>query len=360
MPNYYKSNLANATGALKGMEGGNSFLKENVSRFNPEVGANVLRIMPAFNSQGEYFVITAVHWEFGVKRSPVVCLAAHGQICPIDEARAALRAVDPNMAKMSCFRRNPRYLFNVLDINHIEKGVQVWACGQLLAKDILSYCNNPEWGDITDPTEGTNLYLDRQGTGQETQYSLRPQRASSVLPNMGVLENLYDLNDVLLIPDAKEISAELQAILPTGVNVTLPGDAIPTQVLHASTQPSSEPVTTPTGPPSDAPAPPPATEAKPVLVPETPQMVTSREFWAHLDGKSYKKTEADIQQLVNQGRLDIAIMLTTEKEWKTAADYGIVPLSNGPTTPTSDVPVDLSNLTAAQIEDKLKGALAPK
>ena len=64
-----------------------------------------------------------------------------------------------------------------------DKGVRLWGFGKLAYKELLNLVLNPEYGDITDVTEGTALVINygKPAGAQFPQTTITPRRRSSPL-----------------------------------------------------------------------------------------------------------------------------------------------------------------------------------
>jgi hypothetical protein len=161
-----------------------------VSTFwKPVEGEQDIRIVCP--SDGDPFRDFHFHYlEVGGKRKTVLCLKKNfGEQCPICEfASQTWRDgvannddEDKKLAK-SLFVKE-RYFSPVLVRGEEDKGIRVWGYGGTVYKKLLSLVLNPDYGDITDTEEGTDLTISYSTkTGRMfAETDVAPRRKTSVL-----------------------------------------------------------------------------------------------------------------------------------------------------------------------------------
>jgi len=171
-------------------------LSKSTSRFwRPEVGQNVVRILPPREGEDLFYFEYAFHWVPAAKRSITCLKRTFGEACFICEEVQRLRAAGKTeQARVMAPRVN--YLVQIIDRNNPEAGVQIWSMGKQIMAQILDLILDPEWGDITDPQKGYDIVIDRKGQDLNTTYTVRPRRTpSKVDPHF--LEQMVDLSQVL-------------------------------------------------------------------------------------------------------------------------------------------------------------------
>lgn len=195
-------------------------IKANMSGdiWKPKVGTNVIRILPPWSEdQTKPFREFGVHWNIGPNEQPVVCLRKEkGVPCFLcEQVEALLESEDPKDQEIGAeLRAGNRAYLNILDMNDLDSGVQVMSCGIKMLSEILAYFADPDWGDLTDPEEGYNVTIEREGTGKnKTRYTVRAKKKSSPIPDEGYLDQLKDLDKLV-----KTISYEKQKALYEGVS----------------------------------------------------------------------------------------------------------------------------------------------
>jgi hypothetical protein len=167
--------------------------------WTPKEGNNYVRVMPPWNEKGEIYTKVFFHWRVGPDEQSFPCLKQFGQECPICTACEVLAKSNSSMARELSAR--PRYMLNIIDLENVNFGVQVWGCGKTVLQEVLGYINDPKWGDLTHPDKGRNIVIHRIGTGRDTEFQIRPDPEVSPLADMAWLDNLHNLDVLVSIPD---------------------------------------------------------------------------------------------------------------------------------------------------------------
>ncbi len=146
--------------SLRG-EGGD---KRDSIWFKPEDGDQDIRIVPT--GDGDPLKEMFFHYNVGEHRGGVLCPKRNfGEHCPICEFASAVwkEGVESNdeeskkLAK-SLFVR-ARYFSPVILRGREEEGIKVYGYGKKAYELLLGYILDPEYGDITDIGEGTDITL---------------------------------------------------------------------------------------------------------------------------------------------------------------------------------------------------------
>jgi len=162
---------------------------ERTDRFNLQDGDNYLRILPPsieyFSGDIDYISFEYLtHFNLGVEgdRKAEVCPKSNGKAhkCPICEAVYKLyknnTPEDKEMA--SSLRAKTRFIFNVLDLNAVDKGVQVLEVGPKIYEYIITFLANTKWGDLLDLDKGRNFTITKTAAKETSsgyvEYSVTP------------------------------------------------------------------------------------------------------------------------------------------------------------------------------------------
>ena len=157
--------------------------------FKPDEGDQDIRIVPT--PDGDPLKEMYFHYNVGEHRGGIVCTKRnYGEQCPICEFASQLwrEGVDQNddeskkLAK-SLFVR-ARYFSPVLLRGREEEGIKVYGYGKRAYENLLGYILDPDYGDITDPLEGTDIsltYTKPTAPGAYPQTSLKMRRNTSAL-----------------------------------------------------------------------------------------------------------------------------------------------------------------------------------
>ena len=128
--------------------------------WSPVKGPNSIRILPSWtlDLSQDFFRKTAQHWKLGNNQDLwVTCLIEEGyERCPVCERIDSLYRTknkdDEAFAKL--IRKQTKVLYNIVDMNNVSKGVQVWQSGITVLGDIVKFVGNSKYGDISHPETG--------------------------------------------------------------------------------------------------------------------------------------------------------------------------------------------------------------
>lgn len=109
----------------------------------------------------------------------------------VDELKNSANKADN--AEAEKLRARVRYYMGLVPREGDDAGkVMVYAAPKAIYTKILSYMEDPEYGDVTSPTEGYDITLHRTGMGKETRYDAIASRVSTALS-----ENPEEITEVL-------------------------------------------------------------------------------------------------------------------------------------------------------------------
>lgn len=188
------------------------------SMWKPVTGKNMIRILPPWSKSGQWFKEAMAHWVDapggGGKRRMIGCPTLGGERCAICERRAKYGESSSLKKQKMSEKLAPSLSFhvNMVDLKDPEAGVQTARLTEKTIGDLLEYFMDPEWGDFTSPKKGHSLILVREGEGMQTKYSIKPQRNSSPLDDMGWLDSINDLDKSFRTPTFAETVAFLREL----------------------------------------------------------------------------------------------------------------------------------------------------
>ena len=195
----------------KGQGGGSNF-------WRPSDGNQTIRIVPT--KDGDPFKDYFFHYNVGTNGGFLCPKKNFGEECPVcDFASKLYRDGDDDSVKMAKdLTARQRFFSPVLVRGEENLGVKVWGYGKMAYETLLNLVLNPEYGDITDVQEGTDLDLHYgKAPGQSfPQTKLTPKRkSSSVCEDSSpeqcaeILETVPNLDELF----EKKSTAEVQTIL---------------------------------------------------------------------------------------------------------------------------------------------------
>lgn len=184
----------------------------NTSYLKINDGRNVVRVLPPREGSESFEQEVFVHYGVGKTQNDngktVTCPTTHGEdkACPICEASKALfklskKKDDRYEKEAKRMGRKKRVYYNVISRDEdlslysfkdgkwykTEEGkepveespVKVMNSGVGVLKAIFGLIVDPEYGDVTDPTEGLDLIITKSGSGLDTKYEVKSVRKES-------------------------------------------------------------------------------------------------------------------------------------------------------------------------------------
>ena len=157
--------------------------------WRPEDGEQTIRIIPT--ADGDPFKEFFFHYNLGKNAGFLSPKKNFGEDDPLDGFIRQLfnegTEESTKMAKSLMARQ--RFFSPVIVRGQEDEGVKVWGYGKQVYEQLLNLVLNPEYGDITDPREGTDLLLSygKPAGASFPQTKLMPSRKTSPM--------CKDLND---------------------------------------------------------------------------------------------------------------------------------------------------------------------
>ena len=169
--------------------------------FRPDDGDTDIRIVPAPN--GDPLKEMFFHYNVGNHQGGIMCPKRNfGERCPICDFASSLwrEAAENNdeeskkLAK-SLFVRT-RYFSPVVVRGREEEGIKVYGYGKTAYELLLGYILDPEYGDITDINEGTDITLTytkptKPGAFPQTNLKMR-RNTSPLIEDVDAISPLLD------------------------------------------------------------------------------------------------------------------------------------------------------------------------
>jgi len=183
--------------------------------WSPVKGPNTIRILPSWtlDLSQDFFRKTAQHWKLGNNQDLwVTCLVEEGyERCPVCERIDSLYRTknkdDEAFAKL--IRKQTKVLWNIVDMNNVSKGVQVWQSGITVLGDIVKFVGNSKYGDISHPTTGRNIDIvmteAKESKTGWNDYAVQPDPERSAIAELEWLEQMTDLDSLVKTKSVDEI-----------------------------------------------------------------------------------------------------------------------------------------------------------
>lgn len=194
--------------------------------WRPQEGENVIRILPSPDE--DPFKEHHFHYNLG-NRSGFLCPKRNfGDDCPVcNFATKLFNEGSPESVQQakSLFARQ-RFFSPVLVRGQESEGVKVWGYGKTVYETLLSLVLNPDYGDITDPQDGTDLVLSYgKAPGMlYPQTKVQPRRKSSQLCEDGdeacqeIVATVPDLDTLFERKSTQDVQNILNEFLNEGVD----------------------------------------------------------------------------------------------------------------------------------------------
>jgi len=132
--------------------------------WKPVVGeqGSVIRIVP-YKHGPDPFNILFFHYELGTNSA--LCAATFGKPCPLCEFADTLRA-NKSKEGYAAFKKissKRRVYIPIIVRGKEEEGVKFWGVSKTVYERLLTLYNDPEYGDMSHPTEGTDITVQYTG-----------------------------------------------------------------------------------------------------------------------------------------------------------------------------------------------------
>jgi hypothetical protein len=173
---------------MKKMKGKLATLQSNSERrsdkfWRPEDGETTIRILPT--PDGDPFKEFWFHYNVGKNPGFLSPKKNFGEDDPLDSfVRQLYKEGSEDSIKMAKnLSARQRFFSPVVVRGEEDKGVRIWGYGKTAYRELLSLVLNPDYGDITDPSEGTDLVINygKPPGAQFPQTNITPRRRASEL-----------------------------------------------------------------------------------------------------------------------------------------------------------------------------------
>ena len=197
-------------------------------RFDIKDGENNIRILPPsleyLADNIDYISVEyLMHFNIGIEgnKTAEICPKTFSKAarCPICEAVAKLYKLNTAEDKVlaSQIRAKKRHLFNIIDMNDKEKGIQILEVGPKIYEYLVVFITNPKWGDLLDLDKGRDITIFKTNAKESAtgyaDYSVSPDPSVSSI-RADLPKNFKEAIQLLkkAVPQAKTYE-ELKAIL---------------------------------------------------------------------------------------------------------------------------------------------------
>lgn len=151
--------------------------------WRPEDGEQTIRILPP--SDGDPFKEFWFHYNLGKNPGFLSPKKNFGESDPLDDfIRQLYKDGSEESVKMAKnLSARQRFFSAVIVRGEEDKGPRLWGFGKMAYKELLNLVLNPDYGDITDVAEGTDLVINygKPAGAQFPQTAITPRRRPSAL-----------------------------------------------------------------------------------------------------------------------------------------------------------------------------------
>jgi len=199
--------------------------------WKPEPGTQIVRIVPYKFNKDNPFIELFFHYNLGQNKtymSPV----SFSRPDPVQEFADKLKSTGDKDEWIQGKRLEPkmRTFVPVIVRGREDEGVKFWGFGKTVYQELLSVIADPDYGDITDPTNGRDIGIERQTPAEagnqygKTTVRVKPNQ-TPITDNKTLLESVFenqvDLTELYTEPSYDELKEALATYLnPTEENTT--------------------------------------------------------------------------------------------------------------------------------------------
>jgi len=188
------------------------------SFWRPDDGETVIRILPT--SDGDPFKEFWFHYNLGKNHGFLSPKKNFGEEDPLNDFVRQLysEGSDESIKMAKNLSARQRFFSPVIVRGEEDKGVRLWGFGKTAYKELLNLVLNPDYGDITDVDQGTDLVINygKPPGAQFPQTTIVPRRKSSPLTEgsdkvASMLDSIPSYDDVF--ESARKTPSEIQHML---------------------------------------------------------------------------------------------------------------------------------------------------
>ena len=195
--------------------------KENF--WKPEPGKQVVRVVPYKHNKDNPFIALFFHYNLGNNKtylSPV----SFGRPDPVEEFANKLKSTGNKDEWIQGKRLEPkmRTFAPVVVRGKESEGVKFWGFGKTVYQELLGVIADPDYGDITDATNGRDIMIERQTPAEagnqygKTTVRVKPNQ-TAITEDSAQLQSIFDnqsnLTELYTEPTYDELKEALQSYL---------------------------------------------------------------------------------------------------------------------------------------------------
>ena len=191
--------------------------------WKPEPGKQVVRVVPYKHNKDNPFIELFFHYNLGNNKTYLSPLS-FGRPDPVAEFADKLKSTGNKDEWIQGKRLEPkmRTFAPVVVRGKESEGVKFWGFGKTVYQELLGVIADPDYGDITDATNGRDIGIDRQTPAEagnqygKTTVRVKPNQ-TTITDDATLLESLLDsqsnLTELYNEPTYDELKEVLQNFL---------------------------------------------------------------------------------------------------------------------------------------------------
>ena len=166
--------------------------------WKPEPGQQVVRIVPYKHNKDNPFIELFFHYNLGNNKTYLSPLS-FGRPDPVQEFADKLKSTGNKDEWIQGKRLEPkmRTFVPVIVRGQESEGVKFWGFGKTVYQELLGVIADPDYGDITDPTLGRDIMIERMTPAEagnqygKTTVRVKPNQ-TPITEDKDLLQNIFD------------------------------------------------------------------------------------------------------------------------------------------------------------------------
>ena len=191
--------------------------------WKPEPGQQVVRIVPYKHNKDNPFIELFFHYNLGNNKTYLSPLS-FGRPDPVAEFADKLKSTGNKDEWIQGKRLEPkmRTFAPVIVRGKESEGVKFWGFGKTVYQELLGVIADPDYGDITDATNGRDIMIERQTPAEagnqygKTTVRVKPNQTAITEDSdqlQGIFDNQSNLTELYTEPTYDELKEALQNYL---------------------------------------------------------------------------------------------------------------------------------------------------
>jgi hypothetical protein len=191
--------------------------------WKPEPGKQLVRIVPYKHNKDNPFIELFFHYNLGNNKTYLSPMS-FGRPDPVAEFADKLKSTGNKDEWIQGKRLEPkmRTFAPIIVRGEESEGVKFWGFGKTVYQELLSVIADPDYGDITDTTNGRDIGIERQTPAEagnqygKTTVRVKPNQTAVTEDSdqlQGIFDNQPDLTELYTEPTYDELKEALQNYL---------------------------------------------------------------------------------------------------------------------------------------------------